>query len=98
MSNKVLAEVLHKPIIRNFKKRKVRLSFIENVWVADLAHMQLISKFNKGIIFLMHVIDIFRKQTRFVTLKDKEMYDIYKRFSKKHQISQLINTMIHTKK
>ena len=61
MSNKVLAEVLHKPIIRNFKKRKVRLSFIENVWVADLAHMQLISKFNKGIIFLMHVIDIFRK-------------------------------------
>ena len=61
ISNKVLAEVLHKPIIRNFKKRKVRLSFIENVWVADLAHMQLISKFNKGIIFLMHVIDIFRK-------------------------------------
>ena len=61
MSNKVLAEVLHKPIIRNFKKRKVRLSFIENVWVADLAHMQLINKFNKGIIFLMHVIDIFRK-------------------------------------
>ena len=61
MSNKVLAEVLHKPIIRNFKKRKVRLSFIENVWVADLAHMQLISKFNKGIIFLMHVIDSFRK-------------------------------------
>ena len=61
MSNKVLAEELHKPIIRKFKKRKVRLSFIENVWVADLAHMQLISKFNKGIIFLMHVIDIFRK-------------------------------------
>ena len=61
ISNKVLAEVLQKPIIRNFKKRKVRLSFIENVWVADLAHMQLISKFNKGIIFLMHVIDIFRK-------------------------------------
>ena len=61
ISNKVLAEVLHTPIIRNFKKRKVRLSFIENVWVADLAHMQLINKFNKGIIFLMHVIDIFRK-------------------------------------
>ena len=39
MSNKVLAEELRKPIIRKFKKRKVRLSFIENVWVADLAHM-----------------------------------------------------------
>ena len=32
-----------------------------NIWGADLADMQLISKYNKGIRFLLCVIDIFSK-------------------------------------
>ena len=43
-----LAAKLHKPIIRKFKKRKVYSSFKDNIWGADLADMQLLSKFNKG--------------------------------------------------
>ena len=39
ISNKELAEELHKPIIRNFNKRKVHSPFIENIWGADLADM-----------------------------------------------------------
>ena len=42
-----LAGELHKPIIRKFKKRKVYSSFRDNIWGADLADMQLLSKFNK---------------------------------------------------
>ena len=42
---------LHKPIIRKFKKRKVYSRFKDNIWGADLADMQLISKFNKGFNF-----------------------------------------------
>ena len=61
ISNKDLAEELLKPIIRKFKKRKVHSPFIDNVWGADLADMQLISKFNKGIRFLSCVIDFFSK-------------------------------------
>ena len=61
ISNKELAEELHKPIIRKFKKRKVHSPFIDNIWGADLAHMQLISKFSKGFRFLLYVIDIFSK-------------------------------------
>ena len=49
---------LHKPIIRKFKKRKAHSSFIDNIWHADLADMQLISTFNKGFRFLLYVIDI----------------------------------------
>ena len=49
MSNKELAKELHKPIIRKFNKRKVNSPFKGNIWGADLADMQLISKFNKGI-------------------------------------------------
>ena len=55
ISNKKFAKELHKPIIRNFKKRKVDSSFIENIWGADLLDMQLISKFNKLFRFLLCV-------------------------------------------
>ena len=47
ISNKELAEELHKPIITKFKKRKLHSPFIDNIWGANLADMQLISKFNK---------------------------------------------------
>ena len=46
-----LADELHKPIIRKFRKRKVYSSFKDNIWGADLADMQLISKFNIGFRF-----------------------------------------------
>ena len=59
--NYQLASELHKPIIRNFKKRIVYSSFKDNIWGVDLADMKLISKFNKGFRFLLCVIDIFSK-------------------------------------
>ena len=42
ISNKELGEEIHKPIIRKFKKKKVHLTFIENIWGADFADMKLI--------------------------------------------------------
>ena len=42
--NEQLAEELHKLIIRKFKKRQVYSAFKDNIWGADLADMQLISK------------------------------------------------------
>ena len=47
--NQQLANELHKPIIRKFKKRKVYSSFKDNIWSVDLADIQLISKYRKGI-------------------------------------------------
>ena len=38
--NYQVANELHKPIIRKFKKRKVYSSFRDNIWVTDLADMQ----------------------------------------------------------
>ena len=69
--NEKLADELHKPIIRKFKKRKVYSAFKDNVWGADLADMQLLSKNNKGIRFLLCVIDIFSKYAWVFSLKDK---------------------------
>ena len=63
--NKKLAEELHKPIIRKFKRRAVYSAFKDNIWATDLADMQLISKFNKGfryyvlLIFIANMLGLF---------------------------------------
>ena len=51
--NEQPANELHKPIIRKFVKRRVYSTFKDNIWGADLADMQLLSKYNKGIRFLL---------------------------------------------
>ena len=75
-----LANELHKPNIRKFNKRKVYSSFKDNIWGADLADMQLLSKFNKGIKYLLCVIDLFSKYTFVVPLKDKKGISIVNAF------------------
>ena len=80
--NMQLAEELHKPIIRNFKKRKVYSRFRDNIWSADLADMQLISKVNKGFIFFLCIIDIFSKYAWVVPFKDKKGVSIVNAFQK----------------
>ena len=44
-----LANELHKAIIRKQKKGNVYSSFRDNIWGVDLADMQPLSKYNKGI-------------------------------------------------
>ena len=64
--NQQLANEIHKPIIRKFKKRKVYSSYKDNIWGYDLADMELIAKYNKKIsiycvfsIFLANMLGLF---------------------------------------
>ena len=60
MSNQLpLANELHKQIITKIERRRVYLSFEDNIWGVYLADMQLISKCSKGIRYLLCTIDIF---------------------------------------
>ena len=43
-SSSILADELHKPIIRKFKKRKLYSEFKDNIWRVDLADMQSLSR------------------------------------------------------
>ena len=47
MPNQLLAEVLHKPVLRQVIKRKMYSSFEYKIRGVDLTDMQLISKFIK---------------------------------------------------
>ena len=82
--NEELAEELHRPVIRKFEKRKFHSSFIDNINIlgTDLAKFQLLSKFNKGIRFLLCVIDIYSKYAWATPLKQKKGITITNAFRK----------------
>ena len=80
--NLQLAEELHRPIIRNFKKRTVYSGFKDKILGVDLADMQSLGKYNKGINYLLCAIDIFNKYAWVVPIKDKKDVSIVHAFQK----------------
>jgi hypothetical protein len=66
-----LAEELHRPIVRHFRKRRVYVRGIDEIWGADLVEMQAFAEYNDGIKYLLTVIDIFSKFGWIVPLTDK---------------------------
>ena len=80
--NYQLANELHKLIIRKFKKRRVYSSFLGNIWGADLADMQSLSKYNKGVKYLLCAIDLFSKNAWVVPTKDKDGNSVLNAFKK----------------
>ena len=75
-----MAEELHKPLIKRFKKEGTILHLKTIFGGADLTDMQLISKFNKEIRFLLCVIDTFNKYAWVVPLNDKKGVTIVNAF------------------
>ena len=81
-SNYQLANELHKQIIRKFKKWKVYLSFRDNIWGVDLGDVQSLSKYNKGIKYLLCAIDLLSKYAWVVPLKNKKRITVANAFHK----------------
>ena len=80
--NYQLANELHKPVIKKFKKRKVYSSLKDNIWGVDLADMQPLSKFDKGFKYLLCAIDLFGKYVWVIPIKDKKETSIVNAFKK----------------
>ena len=64
------------------KKSKVYSSFRDSIWGVDLADMQSLSKYKKGIKDLLCAIDLFSKSAWVVPLKDKKRSSIVNEFQK----------------
>ena len=71
--NEQVAEELHKPVTKNFKRRKVYARFKENIWAADLVEMDSLSSKNQHVKYLLYVIDVFTKYAWVKPLKDKKV-------------------------
>ena len=94
--NYQLANELHKSIIRKFKKRKVYSSYKDNFWGVDLADMQSLRKYNKGIKYLLCAIDLFSKYAWVIPIKDKKETSILNALKK--IISKKKRSRVHWKK
>ena len=80
--NDKLVEDMQELIIIKFEKRNVYSLFKDNISGDDLANMQLIRTFNKGIRSLLCVIDIFSKYAWVARLKDKKGTAVRNAFQK----------------
>ena len=83
--NYLLANELHRQIIRKFKRRKVCSSFRDNIWGADLAEMQSINKSIEGIKYVLCAINLFSKYAWVVFIKTKEESVLLIHFKKQSQ-------------
>ena len=75
-----LAEELQKPMTRNFRKRRVITYGVDKIWTADLVEIQKYSKWNKGVKYLLMVIDVFSKYGWIEPLKDKKTESVSSAF------------------
>ena len=82
LSSSILADELHKPIIRKFNKRKVYSQFKDNIWGVDLVDMQSLIRKNKGIKYLLCAIDLYSKYAFVIPLKYKKGISIVNAFDK----------------
>ena len=69
-------------MIHHFRRRKVIVNDIDEIWAADLVDMQSFSKFNNGTKYLLMVIDVFSKYGWIVPLKSKTGVDVANALSK----------------
>mgnify|MGYP002775180756 CR=1 FL=1 len=67
---------LHKPARRKFKRRKVIIRGLYDLWQADLVEMQPYTKFNKGNRYILIVIDTFSKYVWAEPVKSKTVKDV----------------------
>ena len=81
-SSSILADEINNSIIRKFNKRKVYSQFKDNIWGVDLVDMQLLRRKNKGIKYLLCVIDLYSKYAFVIPLKDKKGISIVNAFNK----------------
>ena len=62
---------LHKPARRRFKRNRVIVGGIDELWQMDLADMQPLATENDGYRYLLVCIDVFSKFAWIIPLKNK---------------------------
>ena len=77
-----LAYTLHKPRHRRFPTVPVIVGGLDDQWVADLVEVQPLAKYNRGIRYLLTVVDVLSKYAWVQPLKDKIGVALVRSFNK----------------
>jgi hypothetical protein len=76
------AYTLHKPVRKIFPRRKTYAKGIQDLFQADLADLQHLSRNNDGYRFILTCIDVFSKRAFAIPLKDKRGTSVADAFEK----------------
>ncbi|KAF4524188.1 hypothetical protein B566_EDAN011021 [Ephemera danica] len=74
------AHTLHRPRRTRFQRSRYFVPDMNNLFQADLCDMRSLEKFNKGVMYILTVIDVFCKKAWAVSLKDKRASTIIQAF------------------
>lgn len=77
-----LIDELHKPIRKNFKRRKVIFYGIDDLWQGDLVEMQPFANQNNGFKYILTVIDCLSKYAWAIPIKNKSSSNVAEAFKK----------------
>ena len=77
-----LAYTLHKPRRRRFPTVPVIVGGLDDQWVADLVEVQPLAKYNRGLRYLLTVVDVLSKYAWVQPLKAKTGVALVKAFEK----------------
>lgn len=80
MSRQQLVNELHKPARKFFKRRRVIIKGLDDLWQADLVEMNEYSKVNNNNKYLLTVIDAFSKYAWVMPIKQKTAEEVAKSF------------------
>ena len=75
-------------LTRNFSKRSVISNGIDEIWAVDMVDMQKFSEWNKGVKYLVMVIDLFSKYGWIKPLRDKRSETVSKAFDEMFETSK----------
>ena len=67
----IFASEIHKRAVKKFRRRKVIVQKIDEIWAMDLASLESLASFNDGYKYMLCVIDVFSKYAWAVPLKNK---------------------------
>lgn len=86
-----VVEELHKPARINFKRRRVILKSLNDLYQADLIEMLPYSKENKGYKYILIIINCFSKFVWAFPIKNKSALEVSKNFEKIFKIQKIDN-------
>lgn len=76
------AYTLHKPIREKFRRRKVFVVGVDQLWQIDLVDLSSLARYNDGFKFLLTVIDCFSRYAFAVPLKNKASTSVRHAFAR----------------
>ena len=76
MTLKEIVQEIHKPALKKFEKRKVKVFGINQIWAVDLVEMIPYADINDGYKYFLNVIDCFTRYAYVEPLKNKSAIEV----------------------